>query len=198
MGAQPGGIELAGSEDRSNVIDETKDRSFTLAERLHENIEAIEKLRQDNERHLSGKQVAIERAARALGRPATLFLLVGAAVGWIALNLVLAATGREPVDRPPFLWLQGVIALYAAMTTTLVLIAQGRQVRDAEHRAHLELHVNLMAEQKASKIISLLEELRRDLPEVRNREDPVAAALEEDIDPKTVHVALRSDGKPKD
>jgi len=198
MGAQPGGIELAGSEDRSNVIDETKDRSFTLAERLHENIEAIEKLRQDNERHLSGNQVAIERAARALGRPTTLFLLVGVAVGWIALNLVLAATGREPADLPPFLWLQGVIALYAAMTTTLVLIAQGRQVRDAEHRAHLELHVNLMAEQKASKIISLLEELRRDLPEVRNREDPVAAALEEDIDPKTVHVALRSDGKPKD
>jgi len=36
--------------------------------------------------------------------------------------------------------------------------------------------VSLLAEQKTAKLIALIEELRRDLPEVTNRHDPEAAA----------------------
>lgn len=42
--------------------------------------------------------------------------------------------------------------------------------------AHLDLKVTLLTGQKAAKLIDLLEELRRDLPNVRNRHDPEAAA----------------------
>ncbi len=71
-----------------------------------------------------------------------------------------------------------------------MLIAQTREKADADRRANLALHVSLVAEQKATKIISLLEELRRDLPNVRNRTDAVANELQHEIDARAVHSAL--------
>ena len=59
------------------------------------------------------------------------------------------------------------------MTTCVVLIKQNRL---AEQRAHLDLEVTLLTEQKAAKLIDLLEELRRDLSNVKNRDDPEAVA----------------------
>jgi uncharacterized membrane protein len=50
--------------------------------------------------------------------------------------------------------------------------------------------VSLFAEQKTSKIIALLEELRRDLPNVRNRRDAVAEALQQKAHPGDVLDAL--------
>ena len=160
----------------------------TLSARLRGNIESMSQLQEDAERDVSRRQALIERTARTIGRPTTLFALLVLAAGWIVLNENLA----DPLDAPPFFWLQGALSMYAALITTMVLITQSRQQRDADRRAHLELQVNLLAEQKATKIISLLEELRHDLPDVRDRVDPNADALQEEVDPKTLHDALRT------
>jgi len=160
----------------------------TLAERVHGNIESIEQLRAEAERDVSTRQALVERTARAIGRPVTWFALLALIVAWVVVNTILP----EPFDPPPFLWLQGALGVYAALMTTMVLITQSRQQRDAERRAHLDLHVNLLAEQKATKIIGLLEELRHDLPDVRDRVDPHADAMKEELDPKSVHDALRT------
>ena len=55
---------------------------------------------------------------------------------------------------------------------------------------HLELQVNLLTEQKTTKIIRLLEELRHDLPMVKDRHDPEAAALQKPMDADGVLAAL--------
>jgi uncharacterized membrane protein len=65
------------------------------------------------------------------------------------------------------------------LTATLVLVAQERRNELSERRAHLDVQINLLTEQKVTKMIHLLEELRRDLPLVRDGEDPHAAALKE-------------------
>jgi uncharacterized membrane protein len=59
-----------------------------------------------------------------------------------------------------------------------------------EQRAHLDLKVTLLTEQKAAKLIDLLEELRRDLPNVKNRDDPEAVALQQSMNPDLVLAAL--------
>lgn len=59
-----------------------------------------------------------------------------------------------------------------------------------EQRAHLDLKVTLLTEQKAAKLIDLLEELRRDLPNVRDRQDPDAATLQQPMDPDGVRATL--------
>jgi uncharacterized membrane protein len=56
------------------------------------------------------------------------------------------------------------------------------------------LQINLVTEQKVTKLIHLIEELRRDLPMVRNREDPHAAALEQRTDTAQVVSALKNTG----
>ena len=74
----------------------------------------------------------------------------------------------------PFSGLQGVLTLIALLTATVVLIGQRRQTRLSEQRAHLDLQINLITEQKVTKLIHLIEELRQDLPMVRDRHDPHA------------------------
>lgn len=72
------------------------------------------------------------------------------------------------------------------LITMAVLVRQNRLAQVAESRAHLELQVNLSAEQKATKIIILLEELRRDLLNVTNRHDEHAKALQAMTNPDDV------------
>jgi uncharacterized membrane protein len=74
--------------------------------------------------------------------------------------------------------------------TTLVLITANRQTRNAEERSHLDLQVNLLAEHKVAKLIGLVEELRRDLPMVRNRVDREADVMQEAVDPHAMLDAL--------
>ena len=70
--------------------------------------------------------------------------------------------------------------------TTVVLITQWRQNRATELRRHLDLQVNILVEQKVTKLIELVEELRRDLPQVEDRHDPEVEALKQQVNPHEV------------
>jgi uncharacterized membrane protein len=73
---------------------------------------------------------------------------------------------------------------------TTVLATQNRQRKISDERAQLDLQVNLLSEQKLAKLIALVEELRRDMPNVKNRSDPLAEAMTQAIDPHAVVSAL--------
>jgi uncharacterized membrane protein len=133
----------------------------------------------------------MEVVTAALGRPRTVYVTIFLVVGWISLNLAMPRVfGWHRIDPPPYFWLQGTIALSALLMTTLVLITTNRQTRNAEERSHLDLQVNLLAEHKIAKIIALLEELRRDLPMVRDRTDREADSMQEAVDPHAMLEAL--------
>jgi uncharacterized membrane protein len=133
----------------------------------------------------------MEVLTAALGRPRTVYVTLSIVVGWVAFNLVTPKLfGWQRIDPPPFFWLQGMVALSALLMTTLVLITANRQTRNAEERSHLDLQVNLLAEHKVAKLIALVEELRRDLPMVRDRIDREADAMQEAVDPNAMIEAL--------
>jgi hypothetical protein len=56
--------------------------------------------------------------------------------------------------------------------------------------------MTLLTERKVAKLIDLPEELRRDLPDVRNRQDPEAAAPQQSINPDLVLAALDEHSEP--
>jgi uncharacterized membrane protein len=86
--------------------------------------------------------------------------------------------------------LDGILTFSALVTATVVLIAQNRQAkRELQHR-HLDLQVSLLTEQKVTKLIHLIEELRRDLPMAKDRDDPHAMALQEAANTATVVSAM--------
>jgi uncharacterized membrane protein len=136
----------------------------------------------DTSRH----QRAVEVFTATLGRPRTLYAILLIVVAWASLNLTL----QHPFDPPPFFWLQGAVGLAAMLTATLILITQNRQTQEAEQRSQLDLQVNLVAEQKITKVIALIEELRRDLPTVRDRVDVKADAMTQAVDATAVLAAL--------
>ncbi|HWJ94698.1 MAG TPA: DUF1003 domain-containing protein, partial [Telluria sp.] len=157
-----------------------------LPHSVSENIGTIADFYARHEEHLSRPQKVIERISLILGSPGYVAGSVVFVVCWIAANLVAPNFGFTEFDEPPFFWLQGIVALNAFVISTTVLIRQNRMGRLAEHHAHLDLQVNLLAEEKNSKIISMLEELRRDLPNVRDKDDVEAHELAKPTDPKVV------------
>jgi uncharacterized membrane protein len=112
---------------------------------------------------------------------------------WVVANTLGSKAGFPVLDPPPFSWLQGAVSLSALLVTTMVLTTQNRQARRAFQRGNLDLQVNLVSEQKIAKLISLLEELRRDLPSVRDRVDPIAEAMAKAVDARAVVTGLEDD-----
>ncbi len=162
----------------------------TAQDELERNIKAIDALRQRDDERAGTHQLFIERATEALGRPRTIYVVLLAVAAWAGWNFAAPSLGVSRIDAPPFFWMQGLIGLCALLMTTMVVATQNRQARQIEQRAHLDLHVNLMSEQKIAKVVALLEELRRDLPSVVNRKDPVAEAMTESVSPESVISAL--------
>jgi uncharacterized membrane protein len=136
----------------------------------------------------------LERISRLVGRPGYLLVILLSVSAWIAFNWLAPYFGRTPFDPPPFALLDGVMTLVALLTATVVLIAQNHQTALEKQRAHLDLQVNLLTEQKVTKLIHLLEELRRDLPMVENRHDAQATAMQERADAAQVATAIEQVG----
>ncbi len=170
--------------------DESK--KTNLDDFVDQNLENIVEYQLRAEKDLDQQQRVIEMLTRNVGRPRFLYGLLLIVILWIAFQQLLAMFGMRPPDPSPFNWLQGLISLTALAVTVMVLIMQNRQAQYSEHRRHLDLQVNLLVEQKVTKVIALLEELRRDLPSVHDRVDRQAEALQEIVDPQEILRALQN------
>jgi uncharacterized membrane protein len=161
-----------------------------VPEHISQNIDSILAFYRREEQKISDSQRLLETVGGFMGRPSYLASVLGFVALWLLANALCELLGLQPLDPPPFFWLQGVVSLGALLTTTVVLITQNREAKLEKQRLELELQVNLLTEQKTAKLIRLLEELRRDLPMVKDRHDPEAAALQKPTDPEEVLAAL--------
>ncbi len=161
-----------------------------LTDILDKDIEAIVAMRMLAERKVGRQQRIIERITNDIGRPVALYLVCLFVLLWILLNAFHTYLGLPIFDPPPFSWLQDTVGVIALLVTTVVLITQNRQAKIAEQRRHLDLQVTLLTERKVSKIIALVEDLRRDFPSIANRNDSEAQAMREPVDPHTALTSL--------
>jgi len=166
--------------------------SPTLSEHIDQNVESVVALQRKDWESIGGAQRRVERVSRFLGRPQYLIALLAAIALWVGINIFPIAGVRW--DPPPFELLDGLMTLISLVTTTIVLIAQHRQARLEKQHTHLGLQVALLTEQKVTKVINLLEELRRDMPMVKDRHDEHAHALQESANTATVLAALEETG----
>jgi uncharacterized membrane protein len=167
-------------------------------QQISQNIHAVLDFYTREDEKISYWQRLFERISCGIGQPVFLGLIVLFVALWTLGDISMRLLGLKEFDPPPFFWLQGIIGLAALLTTTVVLIRQNRLAKLEEQRAHLDLKVTLLTEQKAAKMIDLLEELRRDLPNVKNRHDPEAVALRQSMNPDMVLAALDERAVPDD
>ncbi len=157
-------------------------------------INSVIELQRQAEANVSRPQRWIERVTTAIGRSWFVISVIAATVAWALGNGLVAFSGRTPLDAPPFYWLATVTSTAGFIATLLILATQNRQGRLSERRAHLDFQINLLTEQKVAKIIELIEELRRDSPEVPNRHDLEAVTLGVATDPHEIVRRLDEEG----
>lgn len=115
------------------------------------NVQAIANL----DREAIDQQTPIDRVTAAITRIAgsTTFIAVHAL--WFTLWIVLNTT-RYRFDVYPFSLLNLVVALEAVFLTSVVLMTQNRMAKLADRRAHLDLQLNMLAEQELTATLHML------------------------------------------
>ncbi|HEY3798511.1 MAG TPA: DUF1003 domain-containing protein [Caulobacteraceae bacterium] len=154
-------------------------------------MQAIARLHTEHRQDAAGLQRAVEGLTRFLSRPRAAAALAVVAALWIGANLALRTNGLAQLDALSTETLQVATGLGALFMTIFILITQRREDELSELREQLTLELAILGEQKAAKLIQLVEELRRDLPSVHNRVDAEARSLEKPADPEAVLEALR-------
>ena len=69
---------------------------------------------------------------------------------WVGLN-----AGLWKFDPYPFALLCMLVSLEGVLLSTFVLIKQNRMSQRADHRSHLDLQINLLAEKEVTKVLQL-------------------------------------------
>lgn len=162
-----------------------------LPEHVESTVQAIAAMHADHEASASPAERLADGVTALLGKPASAVLLIVLVVVWIGLNLVLKALRLPPFDTPPFEWLELLLSFAAAFMTVVILASQYRAEVLAGRRQQLMLQLAFLSDHKQAKIISLLEELRRDDPLIHDRHDHQAEAMTRTSDPTEVLDAIR-------
>jgi uncharacterized membrane protein len=110
---------------------------------------------------------------------------------WILLNCgLLHVPHLTDFDPFPFGLLTMIVSLEAIFLSTFLLITQNRQGRLSERRAELGLQVDMLAEQKATKIIDMLDHIIEQLNRMDNdfyvKRDPQLDAFKRSPSPQEV------------
>jgi uncharacterized membrane protein len=117
---------------------------------LH-NIQTIVSL----EREMRERRSLLDRITDGVGGLAASPAFIVAHVLWFAVWIATNTIGRSTFDRYPFNLLTLAVSLEAIVLTGFVLMAQGRMTQQADKRAHLDLQINLLAEQELTAILKM-------------------------------------------
>jgi len=139
---------------------------------------------------ISPSQRMLERVSHWVGKPMFLGIILLFVTAWILANGLLRRRGLPEFDRPPFFWLQGRgwPGGLADRDRGPDQAEPARQVGGAAGASRPE--GGPPERKKVAKLIHRLDELRRDLPSVKNRHDPEAASLQQSMNPDLVLAAL--------
>lgn len=158
-------------------------------------IETVVRLEAEAEQRVSPTDRISEAIGSFAGTNYFILLQLACDSVWVLIN-----TGALRVvsafDPYPFPLLATLLALEGVLLAAFVLISQKRMSQRAEHRSHLDLQINLLAEKEVTKVIQLLQRMSRhmglgeELADAETRElskdtavEGLARGLRESLDP---------------
>ncbi len=187
-----------------SMIDENiEERSIAneqLPEQVLKNVETIDRHQERHIQNTKQDRRILNKIASIFGRPQFLYFQIVFFAVWIGCSN-LAERNIIAKNFPLFdLHLHG-LKIASLLISTEVLIDQTHQEKLSKEQSNLMLQLNLLSEQKIAKLISLVEELRTDLPNVKNRADLEAEIMQQAIDPQAIleviqHNAAQSSSSP--
>ena len=144
------------------------------------NIESIVKLERDAIHSRSAAENIADKVTTFAGSTPFVILHIIWFGVWVIANVDLIP-GLKPFDPFPFSFLTLVVSLEAIFLTLLVLMSQNRMIKEADKRTHLDLQLNMLAEQESTVLLRLVQRIGRHLG-VEEAEDQTAQELAEETD----------------
>lgn len=145
-----------------------------IGDKAAENIESILNLEQEAREELSPLHRVSHGVGWFVGTVYFILIQCAGVLIWVLLNtgpLHLA----KPFDPYPFALLSVVLSMEAVLLTSFVLIRQSAIDLQSERRNHLDLQINMLAEDKVTAVLNLLrgvaEKLDVDLRDHRQSEE---------------------------
>ena len=125
----------------------------SLGDLTQRNVELIARMEKASDtRRTSGERVA-DFVCAWMGSWTFLIVQSALLVLWMAVNILGWWMQWDPY---PFVLLNLVLSFQAAFSTPIILMSQNRQARLTERRNHLDLQINLLAEQENTEQLRLL------------------------------------------
>jgi uncharacterized membrane protein len=116
------------------------------------NIHAVAQMELDQ----LGAHTLVERLTERITAAASATPFIVAHLVWFAIWISLNTIGSWKFDPYPFSFLTLVVSLEAIVLTLFVLRDQARMSIVSDRRAHLDLQVNLLAEQELTAILQMM------------------------------------------
>jgi uncharacterized membrane protein len=170
---------------------DSDDSSSTLPSHVEDSVRSLAQLHADHHKNATRHERIVERATALLAHSWLMVALSIIVAVWVGINLSASTVGHPAVDPPPFALLSAMITVASLYLVILILAAQRRDDQLAQRREQLALELAILSEQKTAKIIQLLEEIRRDSPQLPNRFDAEATDMAQPVDPDSVLAAIQ-------
>jgi uncharacterized membrane protein len=122
------------------------------------NVAAVAQLEASDRARQSSAERFSDTIARVAGTPWFAWLHVAWFTAWIVWNAGLVP-GWRSIDPFPFSFLTLVVSLEAIFLSIFVLISQNNLTRQSERRAHLDLQINLLAEQESTATLRIVDRI---------------------------------------
>src|SRR6476620_9878165 len=152
------------------------------------NIEAILRLEKEHEQELALHHRIFHAVGWFFGTTYFVAAQCVAVFLWVALNSFVS---HQAIDPYPFPLLATFLSLEAVLLTSCVLIRQNSISRTSERRNHLELQINLLAEQESTRSLEILQRIAEHL-NVANKTDRQSDELAEETSVDEIARDLRT------
>jgi uncharacterized membrane protein len=150
----------------------------TLQQQAEKNIRKIMRLEKRAFQNRSTMTRIADTVTGYAGSPPFVALHVFWFCIWIVVNVNLVPA-IEAFDPYPFSFLTMVVSLEAIFLSLLVLMTQNRITRESDKRSHLDLQINLLAEQQGTMILGMLQKLCEHHGLEHESEDALREMIEE-------------------
>jgi uncharacterized membrane protein len=139
-----------------------------------DNIRAIVELERQARRHETRSERLGRRISDFVGTLMFVWLQIAAMAAWMLWNRFAPEPAR--FDPYPYGLLTFIVSLEGVLIATFVLIAQNQMSRQSDERDHLNLQVDLLAEQEMTMVLRMLRRIAERLGIPDDSEDAGRAA----------------------
>jgi len=120
------------------------------------NVRKVTKLEEAQKANRTIGEKVAERVAAFCGSMIFVYVHIVWFSAWFVVNSIVMPTGFDPF---PYTFLSLVVSLEAIFLSTIILISQNHETQLTERRNHLDLQINMLAEQENTKMLDLLQRI---------------------------------------